>query len=326
MKIQFVYSLIVAVAFLSVSLFPGCKNEDKEADYTDYGTSVFMGVADAGQAGLDTTAATGDPTLKSANARFIGTFDNNSWVFSAQVIWTGFPNAAKKAQVFAPADSGVFLNAYSDWDINTSLTGILGSVYGYRMESSMLTDNEKTYLKAGKWYFTLTTTSDLTSPARTTTGAHTLSVAGVQKVGYGIVRGQIKWLKTFFKSKPTCYYIPYAVSDSASTAQGTAVSGNLAANDFPSNSLTGSGTITSISNTWSLVSDNSVYTVYNDKLNSSFTFNVKVPFAGTAVVNADGTFTYTPNTGFTGTDYFLYRITDANGNKSQLAYVKITVK
>ncbi|MBU2982517.1 tandem-95 repeat protein [Lentibacter algarum] len=40
------------------------------------------------------------------------------------------------------------------------------------------------------------------------------------------------------------------------------------------------------------------------------------PANGTAVANGDGTVTYTPNTGFTGTDTFDYTITDPSGNES----------
>jgi hypothetical protein len=325
MKKHFVYSQLVVIAVFSISLLSGCKKTDEGSDYIDYGTSVFYGLADAQQAGLDTTIATGDNSLRSANAMFVGTYDNNSLVFSAQVVWSGFPNAAKKAQVFAPADPGVFLNTSSDWDISTGLTTASGTVYGYRMESTMLTDNEKTYLWAGKWYFTLTTTSDLTLPARTTTGAHTLSVSGIQTVGYGIVRGQVTLAKIFFKSKPTCQYIPDALSDSVSTARDTAVSGNVAVNDFPSNSLSGSLTISTISNVWTLVSGG-VNPVFNFKASTYMTFKGSFPAFGSVVINPDGSFTYTPTTGFSGTDYFLYRITDANGNTSRIAYVKVTVK
>lgn len=38
------------------------------------------------------------------------------------------------------------------------------------------------------------------------------------------------------------------------------------------------------------------------------------PIVGTAVVQADGTINYTPNTGFTGLDFFTYEITDSEGN------------
>lgn len=48
------------------------------------------------------------------------------------------------------------------------------------------------------------------------------------------------------------------------------------------------------------------------------------PSNGTVVVNPDGSYTYTPNAGFTGVDSFSYTITDANGNTTT-ATVRITV-
>ncbi len=48
------------------------------------------------------------------------------------------------------------------------------------------------------------------------------------------------------------------------------------------------------------------------------------PANGTVTLNADGSFVYTPNTGFTGTDTFTYRITDGIDN-SEPGMVEITV-
>ena len=45
---------------------------------------------------------------------------------------------------------------------------------------------------------------------------------------------------------------------------------------------------------------------------------------GTAVVNADGTYTYTPKSGYAGTDTFTYTVTDTNGQTST-ATVTVTV-
>ena len=87
---------------------------------------------------------------------------------------------------------------------------------------------------------------------------------------------------------------PLAVDDSATTTVGTSVSGNLAANDSPS--LDGG-------NVWALVD---------------------APDNGSVIVNADGTYTYTPGTGFTGEDRFSYSITDADGDVS-IAEVTVTV-
>ena len=81
--------------------------------------------------------------------------------------------------------------------------------------------------------------------------------------------------------------LPVAVADSlVGVSEDTPFSGNLASNDTPS----GDG-----GNTWSKASN---------------------PANGTVVVNADGTFTYTPNANFTGADSFTYTITDADGDTS----------
>ena len=48
------------------------------------------------------------------------------------------------------------------------------------------------------------------------------------------------------------------------------------------------------------------------------------PTNGTVQLNADGTFTYTPNGNFAGTDSFTYEATDGNGGTAQ-ATVAITV-
>ena len=48
------------------------------------------------------------------------------------------------------------------------------------------------------------------------------------------------------------------------------------------------------------------------------------PENGTVELNADGTFTYTPNTNFFGADSFTYEVTDGNGGTDQ-ATVTISV-
>ena len=49
------------------------------------------------------------------------------------------------------------------------------------------------------------------------------------------------------------------------------------------------------------------------------------PANGTLVFNADGSFTYTPNLNFNGSDSFTYRASDAPGSESNLATVLLTV-
>jgi hypothetical protein len=50
---------------------------------------------------------------------------------------------------------------------------------------------------------------------------------------------------------------------------------------------------------------------------------VTTPANGTAVINTDGTITYTPNAGFTGTDTFTYTVTD--GTDTATASITINV-
>ena len=45
------------------------------------------------------------------------------------------------------------------------------------------------------------------------------------------------------------------------------------------------------------------------------------PAHGTAVLNADGTITYTPDPGFTGTDSFTYEAVDEDGNVAQASII-----
>jgi len=49
------------------------------------------------------------------------------------------------------------------------------------------------------------------------------------------------------------------------------------------------------------------------------------PSRGTLAIAADGSFTYTPNAGFSGTDTFTYNEKDATGTTSNTATVTITV-
>ena len=55
----------------------------------------------------------------------------------------------------------------------------------------------------------------------------------------------------------------------------------------------------------------------------SITANASPQF-GELVLNADGSFIYVPNAGFSGSDQFSYTITDGNGNEDS-ATVQITV-
>ncbi|WP_333862061.1 PKD domain-containing protein, partial [Chitinophaga sp.] len=90
---------------------------------------------------------------------------------------------------------------------------------------------------------------------------------------------------------------PDAVPDFYDTFRDVAVSGNVKTNDSDP--------------------DNDAMTVQ--------TTAVEPPARGSVIINADGTFTYTPNAGVTGTDVFVYRICDTQG-ACDTAHVYINVK
>jgi hypothetical protein len=93
--------------------------------------------------------------------------------------------------------------------------------------------------------------------------------------------------------KPEPNLLPQAVDDSYSTLVDTPLTENVMANDTAGEAPT-------------------VVAVWGTAMN------------GTVVGGADGGFTYTPNTGFSGTNTFGYTITDANGDSTS-ATVTVTV-
>ncbi|MEZ5613420.1 MAG: retention module-containing protein, partial [Rhodocyclaceae bacterium] len=80
--------------------------------------------------------------------------------------------------------------------------------------------------------------------------------------------------------------VPVATDDTLAAVEDTPLTGTLATNDTPS----GDG-----GNVWALASG---------------------PANGSVTVNADGTFSYTPNANYNGPDSFTYTITDADGDVS----------
>ena len=101
--------------------------------------------------------------------------------------------------------------------------------------------------------------------------------------------------KTFTVNSGNC--MPIAVNDINSTTENTPVSGSTQTNDTPS----GDG-----GNVWSLIGTNGGAA------------------HGTVVIDALGNYTYTPNTNYSGTDVFNYKVCDANGDCSS-ATVTITI-
>ncbi len=89
---------------------------------------------------------------------------------------------------------------------------------------------------------------------------------------------------------------PIAVADVASGTTGQPITGNVLINDTDA--------------------EGSALTVNTTPINA--------PTNGSLQLNADGTFTYTPNTDYVGTDSFTYQVCDAAGNCTE-ATVQITV-
>jgi VCBS repeat-containing protein len=87
---------------------------------------------------------------------------------------------------------------------------------------------------------------------------------------------------------------PVAVDDTATTPEDTAVVLNLVANDTDVDS-----------STLSVVS-------------------LTAPLHGSAVLNADGTVSYTPDANYFGTDSFTYRVSDGRSTSANVATVSIT--
>jgi anthranilate/para-aminobenzoate synthase component II len=89
---------------------------------------------------------------------------------------------------------------------------------------------------------------------------------------------------------------PTAVNDSATTAMNTPVTVNVVSNDTDDGGI-----------------------------DASSVAIVTSPTSGTAASNGNGTVTYTPNAGFTGSDSFTYTVADAQSAVSNQATVTVTV-
>ena len=95
---------------------------------------------------------------------------------------------------------------------------------------------------------------------------------------------------------PTVNNAPIAQNDNGTTQVGVPLTGNVLTNDFDPNGNT--------------LTVNTTPTT--------------APTNGTVVLNANGTFTYTPNNGFVGQDTFRYQVCD-NGTPSLCATAMVVV-
>jgi hypothetical protein len=119
------------------------------------------------------------------------------------------------------------------------------------------------------------------------------SVNNLSLNGYSYDSGANLVLPMVTVSKPEPNLLPQAVDDSYLTPVNTALTENVMTNDTAGEAPT-------------------VVTVWGTAMN------------GTVVGGEDGGFTYTPDSGFTGTDTFTYTITDASGDSAS-ATVTLTV-
>ncbi len=163
------YYLLVLV--VSLAAFIGCRKEDESPAYPNKGYLVFTG--DAGSKQMVPAVA----DSLTGTARFYGVYDMNSQVFNYKLSWYGLKSNADTANFYGPALSGqVGVVTRNIFNLATSATrpttdSITGVIWMY----SKLTDAELADLKAGKWYYTISTAN----------------IAG------GEVRGQISYQRSF---------------------------------------------------------------------------------------------------------------------------------
>ncbi|MBJ7340761.1 Ig-like domain-containing protein [Mycolicibacterium sp.] len=114
-------------------------------------------------------------------------------------------------------------------------------------------------------------------------------------------------------------YLTYQIKDGTSYSQYTIYITVRPVNDAPVAKDHGYDTF------WGVpVSDTVQYLGSDVDVAETLTFTVAKPGAGTISMNPDGSFVYTPRTGFSGADVFTYRVTDATG-ASALGTITVNV-
>jgi hypothetical protein len=163
------YSIAVLVFFLA-ALF-SCHKEDESPAYPNKGYLVFTGDASSRQM----VPAVADSLT--GTAQFYGVYDMNSQVFNYKLSWYRLKSNADTANFYGPALGGqVGVATRNIFNLAVSATRpVTDSITGVIWMYSKLTDAELADLKAGKWYYTISTAN----------------IAG------GEVRGQISYQRTF---------------------------------------------------------------------------------------------------------------------------------
>ena len=112
---------------------------------------------------------------------------------------------------------------------------------------------------------------------------------------------------------PDSYTVTYNVSDAAGNA---ATQVTRTVNVVPAAPQVNADTATTLIET-----PVAINVLANDTNADGNTLSIVQPANGTAVLNADGTITYTPNMGFYGPDNFTYSVSGAGGSSEAVVYV-----
>jgi VCBS repeat-containing protein len=143
-------------------------------------------------------------------------------------------------------------------------------------------------------------------------------------VGYGEITS------TWFRGRPSEYMMPFKFSDSNKVITSDAFRHLVSIWVPNSNPTVTNDTYTMVEDSVLTVSDVNLSVLVNDSDLDGDTLTVSTnlvahPNFGSASINSNGTFTYTPNANFTGTDSFAYRALDGVGGFTDgIIYITVT--
>jgi VCBS repeat-containing protein len=143
-------------------------------------------------------------------------------------------------------------------------------------------------------------------------------------VGYGEI------MSPWFRGRPSEYMMPFKFSESNKVITSDAFQHLVSIWVPNSNPTVTNDTYTMVEDSVLTVSDVNLSVLVNDADLDGDTLTVSTnlvasPTFGSASMNADGTFTYTPNANFTGTDSFAYRALDGVGGFTDgVVYITVT--
>ena len=164
---HFVCIVVFALFYFSIS---SCK-KDVVTSYVDYGNYVFVGDGSSAQL---IPAGTGNGTSK-----FRAIYDANQKEFNYTLTWKNLDSTVTLARIYGPNPAGqtnaAILDIFNATPVRAHTDSLSSAAWGL----NALSDQQVADLKAGKWYYIISTTS---SPN-------------------GAVRGSIKLSSTFFKNQ-----------------------------------------------------------------------------------------------------------------------------